>query len=378
MHGSLDVRLVVEFDATDAANAYIKKDPAARLLFSEGSAQLRRFVIIDAGAESSTRLETLRAIETVSSIQAAFGPPPQNAHLAALGFEKHISFDGAETKLALIDTSWTTKHPVLDGRKAHMSATGTGAHGLAALGVAVGNNGNYRGFAPRAELAALEAVGAGETFDAVARALANLGKLQAGTVVLVPMELGPGKCVTLYRTAEGNGVDRTSARHRVLNSYPIDIGDCVQAATRTLTKNGVIVVEAAGNSAVPLTPWPNKSGAIVVGAAVDGQLASNSSSGERVDCYGPGWVLAPTPGTGFGEFKDTSAAAACIAGAALILQQAANLYRGAFLTPAQMRGLLSDPNLGVQITNAQPKPVGVMPQVDRIIDALKDRSFPLP
>jgi len=177
------------------------------------------------------------------------------------------------------------------------------------------------------------------------------------------------------------------------------------AAIRLATAHNIIVVEAAGNEGVNLDGYgrlwdgyvqtliepfnrshPNfftdwDSGAVLVGAADwDSINAVHSRSlydlggsnyGGRIDCfswgnnvvtidYNDSAVDAP-------RFNGTSAAAAIIAGAATLLQSIyRQLHPGQYLSPQEMRSILSNPATSLE-QEAATEPIGVMPDLQAIL-----------
>jgi subtilisin family serine protease len=164
--------------------------------------------------------------------------------------------------------------------------------------------------------------------------------------------------------------------------------------------NGVIVIEAAGNSGTNLNKWLDAaghkrmnrasadfldSGAILVGAATSStphERLPESNFGSRVDCYGWGEDIVSA---GYGDlhhsqgdntrytqaFGGTSGASAIIAGAALLVQGLHRKAKGSLLSPAQMRLLLSDRATATpQGPTTILKNIGVMPDLRQIIQNL--------
>jgi hypothetical protein len=118
---------------------------------------------------------------------------------------------------------------------------------------------------------------------------------------------------------------------------------------------------------------PRDSEAIVVGAATPGkrhQRIEGSNFGRRVDCYAWGGGVATTgrgPDVVVGNFNGTSAAAAIVAGAAVVVQGIAKAYRGEPLKPETLRTLFRDPSLGTPSAHPDTDLIGVMPDLKKII-----------
>lgn len=191
-------------------------------------------------------------------------------------------------------------------------------------------------------------------------------------------------------------------------SWPVEVNYLDQAAIILLTDNNRIVIEAAGNAGLPLddlrfekeegrTNFPDRlvsgtehfidSGAIFVGAANPNNKMNrwnSSNHGSRVDCFAwgvgvttAGYYQLDTGGTTSqdddytNQFGGTSAAAAIIASVALIVQDyyiSNNL--GPFLTPREMRDILSDSAHGTPQGTDVSGNIGIMPDLKKILDKL--------
>ncbi len=178
------------------------------------------------------------------------------------------------------------------------------------------------------------------------------------------------------------------------DAYPIELTPSEYDAIRLVSALGVAVVEPAANGGVDFdthgTAKPRlgaksglDSGALMVGAAFPSNFKPLSSSGHgaRVDFFaaGDGVVTAgsdsPTPSptdfTAYTKlFGKTSAAAAIVAGAALLAQgHYAAGTGGGRLTPLQLRGVLKvggTPSLN----GAAVDRIGVMPNLKSVFGAL--------
>ncbi len=176
---------------------------------------------------------------------------------------------------------------------------------------------------------------------------------------------------------------------------PVEIDHADFTAIRAASSLGIIVVEAAGNSGYNLDGYRDEtcarifcrgssdfreSGAIMVGAALSAlphKRKRSSNYGSRIDCYawGNNVVSAgygdPHAGVGdnetyTGRFANTSAAAAIIAGAAMVVQSMYERAIGRRLSPAQMRAVLSDPATGTPQGRGRRGRIGVMPDLRAI------------
>jgi len=176
-------------------------------------------------------------------------------------------------------------------------------------------------------------------------------------------------------------------------------------AIRAAVSKGIIVIEAAGNAQRNLDQWQDAngehsldtkarnhvdSGAILVGAC--GRLVlpdpggfqghkrqSDSNYGSRVDVYAWGEGLYTA---GYGKiqgssgsknsytanFGETSGATALIAGAAALVQSRYRFtHNGDSLDSRDMRQLLSNPATGTRQALKNGDPIGVMPDVSKIV-----------
>lgn len=168
----------------------------------------------------------------------------------------------------------------------------------------------------------------------------------------------------------------------------IELADFTAIASATRPEKGIVVVEAAANGERDLDLWrhpdgramthggPGDSGAILVGSCnaktgTVGHLRFSSSNwGARVDCHAWGESVATAEATATTadyttNFKETSAAAAIVAGAACVTQgmQLAT-HPGAPLDPATMREFLSGP------TNTAQQPETPLLRIGRMPDLL--------
>ncbi|HKP76092.1 MAG TPA: S8 family serine peptidase [Longimicrobiaceae bacterium] len=244
-----------------------------------------------------------------------------------------------------------------------------GDHGTAVLSIvaAADNQVGIVGVAPDVDEVVIasrfDCVRRSETQVAAAIAAATW-ELSPGDVLLVEVEIEPG--------------------------LPMELQQAEFDAIRLASAAGRVVVEAAGNGKEDLDTHAvldrtarefRESGAIMVGAAAP-FLPHNrfkSSFGSRIDCYAHG---ANVTAAGFGDlspgarvdahytriFGGTSAAAAIIAGAAILVQARHKAKNGTVLSPLDLRDILAQPSTG---TRQGPKPgnIGVMPDLSRIVAA---------
>jgi serine protease len=185
------------------------------------------------------------------------------------------------------------------------------------------------------------------------------------------------------------------------SSYtPIETSDANLDAIRLASAIGIIVVEAAGNGDTDLDAWVTPgglhrlnrssvdfvdSGAIMVGAAISTvphDRWAYSNYGSRIDCFGWGENVTST---GYGDlddgggnpdmeytntFQGTSSASPIIVSAAALLQSRYMSISGSYLSPMQMRLLLSDPATGTAQGGGVIGAIGVMPNLALIVPLL--------
>ncbi len=176
---------------------------------------------------------------------------------------------------------------------------------------------------------------------------------------------------------------------------PVEIEMPVFKAIEDAVKKGLVVVEAAGNGNFDLDDWSDingfnplrrrsqdfrDSGAIMVAGSVAPahSRAKFSNYGSRIDCFAWGEGVC-TAGDGLRgrsrfdyteDFSGTSAAAAIIAGVAILVQSYA-LKRGRkYFDSKNMRSFLSDLTTGTRSANPRTDQIGVMPDLKKILAAL--------
>jgi subtilase family protein len=175
---------------------------------------------------------------------------------------------------------------------------------------------------------------------------------------------------------------------------PVEIEPTVFDMVELVNHWGITVVEAAGNGGRLLDGVTDvggerafdravrDSGAILVGASLISEPPSGthkphpqSNFGNRIDCYGWGnGVFTAGDGEDGGgmtdhtnDFSGTSAAAAMVAGAAVLVQSLAQANGKAPFSPGELRRILSDPANGTASTNPATDRIGVMPDLRKII-----------
>jgi serine protease len=181
---------------------------------------------------------------------------------------------------------------------------------------------------------------------------------------------------------------------------PIEVLDAEFDTIRLATALGIVVVEAAGNGSNDLDTYTNgagdaifnrtaagfrDSGAIMVGAATSTApharitIATHGwgpNFGSRVDCYAWGENVDTCSSNSAGAtdlyrstFNGTSSASPIVTGAALLVQGIAEANLGYRFSPRQMRTILSDPTTGTASQNPAFDRIGVMPNLQQIVQS---------
>lgn len=299
-----------------------------------------------------------------------------------------------------VEQGWTLEHDCLLAHHIGPPLTGTidnasRPHGTAVLGIVCGASadGGYVGLAPR-----VASVHVSSTTESLRSGIkAAIDKL----VAINSADLRSGGGVLLLETQA-----RIATPQGGMGHLPVEaLSECFELIAGAVG-HGITVIEAAGNGrdtvgapeGIDLDEFVDRdgrrilrrdsprgdSGAIIVGAAraevINGrhERFSSSNFGSRVDCYAWGEsVIAPSstsraPFSRSGcaqDFGETSAAAAIIAGVALVVQGVvAAAQPGRRLAPRHLREILSSPALGTGCVGANGA-IGVMPDLEKIIDA---------
>lgn len=168
------------------------------------------------------------------------------------------------------------------------------------------------------------------------------------------------------------------------NYRPVEVMDPgIFTLIQQIVNGGIIVIEAAGNAGVSLDgDFSGESGAILVAASSASQpygRLPTSNYGNRIDCFAWGeevYTAGRDPQSplvhgwnnqAYSYFGRTSAATAIVAGAAALVQSAYKArYPNSYVTPAQMRDWLSDPNIN-NTESASGQNIGMMPNLRSII-----------
>lgn len=292
--------------------------------------------------------------------------------------------EGAEVGFVDLEQGWTLGHEdlsslnvaLISGLNLHFRG-----HGTAVLGQIGARNNQLggRGIATACVMRVVSEWQIGEVHNVAEAITSAAAVMRKGDVLLLEAQ----------------------ASYDIHKKIPVEVDDVVFDAIRVACDAGIIVVEAAGNGGVDLDRFMTKdgyelfkrgsstfrdSGAILVGSATMGVphlRHPGSCHGSRVDCFawgegvttcGDGWE-GDDIDTYTNDFDGTSAASAVVAGAAVLLQGWWKKSKNQVLSPAQMRSMLSDPNLLLgngsrHTTSANPATdrIGVMPNMRCLLE----------
>jgi hypothetical protein len=317
-----------------------------------------------------TQPPLVEPLATPDSISQGYLDPAPNGIDAEFAW-RHPGGSGKDIKLIDIEQGWELRHSDLPAGVRVLAGTNLDApeHGTAVLGI-VGGVDNGKGVVGIAHgISALHAVSQWLDSDfCTARAIhAALPFLQAGDVLLLEAQT----------TAEP-----------LPSVFPVEVEPAVQEVIRVAVSRGITVVEAAGNGANGLDDFDHPdfgrtldspSGAILVGGALPASRRPipRTNRGRCVDCFAWGRHVATTGGeiqlmlAGFTRsFSGTSAAAAIVAGAAVVVQGIVKAHGGEPLSPGNLRNLFRDTTLNTPSANPATDLIGVMPDLKQIIGKL--------
>ena len=301
-----------------------------------------------------------------------------------------------------VEHGWTTEHIRLPTSKIKLlvgeSQFGERAHGTSVLGIVCGKHppaGGCEGLAPNVLYVGLASPAPG---SAAAASLPPALRYVAPTAdvqnVYDAIAIGVYELYKRHKSSPQDGYGVLLLEHQTAQGLPVETYEGVQALVELATSLpfGITVVEAAGNAGVNLDTHPDAevlnqhdSGAILVGSANKARIGppasghhtrfNSSNFGLRVNCYAwgervmtPAWRAGTSGPPGVIDecndlFGHTSAAAAIIAGAALIVQGIAAHLERAPLDANQLRTILANPASGTPCAGGK---IGVMPDLGKI------------
>lgn len=293
--------------------------------------------------------------------------------------------DGAGIRVIDLERGWTLNHEDLTAHGASLLhgsiRDASRAHGTSVLGeiCAVDNALGDIGIAPNIASINVVSYWNSNIPDAILAAIVNL---TFGDILLLEVQIN----VTIGTTN--------------WNLMPIEVLEANFDAIRLATALGIVVTEAAGNGGTDLDTFADAagnavldrnaggfrdSGAIMVACAsstaphgpwcfVGTPNQFRSSFGSRIDCYawGENVDTCSSNDTGSttmytGTFNGTSSASPIITGAAAIVQGIAEAGLGYRFSPRQIRAILSDPATGTASNNPAVDRIGVMPDLNAIL-----------
>lgn len=291
--------------------------------------------------------------------------------------------DGRGIRIADIEAGWTDTHEDFPAMSFRIGVNWGSEHGSAVLGELVaGRNGfGADGIVPSAEIGwssitNVDILMGNVYFYSVAGALLTAGQvLRQGDIALIEQHFPnflAGPCPNMCNCGQFGYV--------AVETFPFE-----HAAISTMTRAGIIVIEAAGNGQTLVTPASSlDSGAIVVGAS-DANLVPScfTNFGPRVNVHAWGAFVATTGYGGAGStadptlrangpdptqwyttsFAGTSSASPIVTGAAAAIQSI-RLARGLqLLTPFEMRTLLVSTGTP-QAAGTNPPNIGPLPDLN--------------
>ena len=303
-----------------------------------------------------------------------------DSHVAEYGVDAKYAWtftggDGAGQTLLDIERGWKTDHPDLATRVASVTGTVDDAwveHGTGVLGIiaATDNTFGMVGIAPN--VTTIRCMSSSPT-----------GAYSVPRAVELAVEvLDHGHVLLLEEQVDV----KNSAGATVYINAPAEAELATFDIIRLATAIGITVVACAGNGELPLDDYVDEddgrifnrddlesfrdSGAILVGGSDpddEHKRDVRSNYGNRVDCFG--WAKAKTLSRSTtspygGELTGTSAAAAIIAGVALVVQGLRFASTGRGFGGWQLRDILSDPENGWPSSDD----IGSIPDLRKIID----------
>ena len=288
--------------------------------------------------------------------------------------------DGAGQNVIDLERGWTLAHEDLTAHGAtllHGTLLDTSRpHGTSVLGeiCASDNVVGCVGIAPNVSSVNVVSYNGSTRPNAIMAAIANL---PFGGVLLLEAQLSTTIGATFW------------------TNVPIEVLAAEFATIRLATALGITVIEAAGNGSNDLdtftdamgnpslnrgSPFFRDSGAVMVAAGSSTAPHTPmffTNFGSRIDCYGWGENVDTTSSTTTtpfsinaytGTFNGTSSASPIITGAALSIQGIAEASLGYRFSAYQLRAMLANPATGTASNNPAVDRIGVMPNLQAIIN----------
>jgi hypothetical protein len=293
------------------------------------------------------------------------------------------SGEGAGVGVVDIEGGWRVTHEDLVGKAPTLihGAQSTNVdwvgHGTAVLGeiVATDNTVGVVGTAPAIISVRMSSVfDAAMTFHIADAFIAAIAAMSAGEIMLIELQT---------------------------SFLPMETEDDLLDLIRLAVAQGILVVEAAGNGNTDLDSWTTPgglhrmnrgsadfvdSGALMVGACVSTVPHERwwaSNFGSRIDCFAWGENVTTCGYDGHlddgggnpdrvytDRFQGTSSASPIIVSAAALVQSRHKAVAGTFLSPIQVRSILSNPATGTAQGGMVAGAIGVMPNLAAIVPNL--------
>ena len=280
---------------------------------------------------------------------------------------------GENIKIIDVEQRWNLNHEDLPSgiqlTYGVMNPSPTIEHGTAVLGILVAkeNGIGVEGICP---LADVDVVSRYDDQEAITQE--DEDEIVAAAVKAARLQLEAGD-ILLLEVYKQIIEDRLSAPIEYLEKTKTEIVEAIN--------DGIIVIEAAGNTGNDIANYHGSTGAIIVAGGNPESLTRHSASnyGDRIDVhawgdnvttcgYGDDYSGSPSPNDDYTfDFDGTSSASAIVAGAVAVIQGINYAATGEKLAPAEMRSLLKNNGTPHQSGNEN---IGVRPNIPKTINAL--------